>query len=163
MQRRFFQTAVHTIPSPAQHFSRSMQAGTLGAGVSVRIPTDVDSHKVWKALLISIKQPQLFLAAKKVITSLTADGNGTRREMILERKRVVENIYANEATREIRYQRDGTPIETIHAIITDASSGLQSVEVYQRNSADHSRIDSHDSRVNVMNSLEKVFDMARKI
>lgn len=163
MQRRFLQTLSSQVSHNPASISMMPRNGVIGSGISIRIPDDLKISKVWKALLIEIKQPHLFLPATQVKCRLTDDGLGTFREMVVGREHIKESIYASEESREVRYSVEGKSIEKIHAITQDKETGIHSVEIYQQHPITKERIQWHASKAPFVAAIEKMFEMARKI
>lgn len=141
--------------------SEALPVEPVGLGVSQNIAEDISTAQVWKALLIKIKEPNLFLPVSDVTTRPSDDGRGTYREMSIGPNRMIENIYADEALLEVKFVVEGDVIE--HVNIIHAKDGVRTLEFYKRHSQTGERVHWDAPKRLALGGVEKVLEMARTL
>lgn len=137
-------------------------ATPVGLGIAMPIPDDITSEQVWKALLIKIKQPDLFLPVSEVVTRPSDDGVGTYREMSMGNTRIIENIYTNESIFEVNFSVISDPTDHVNVILTDPA-GRRTLEFYKRNTESKERVHWTVPATVAMGGINKVLEMARTL
>ena len=140
-----------------------VQEEVMGLGAASVIPEDVTTEQVWKALIIKITQPNLFLPVSDVFTRPSDDGKGTYREMSLGPNRIFENIYSNESTWEVKFVVEGDVIEHVNIIHTDSNTGERTLEFYKRHSLSGQKVHWDVPRKVGLGGIAKVLDMAKSL
>ena len=131
-----------------------------GLGAAKEIPEDVSNEKVWQALLIKIKQPNLFLPVSDIVTRPSDDAIGTYREMSLGPRRIIENIYTDDSIFEVKFVVTNDPTEHVNIIHTDASTGKRTLEFYLRDKTTKERLLWHVPKHVALGGIQKVIEMA---
>lgn len=141
--------------------SETLPEELVGLGVSQTIAEDISTEQVWKALLIKIKEPNLFLPVTDVITRPSEDGRGTYREMSLGPNRIIENIYADEALLEVKFVVENDIVEHVNIIHTN--NGVRTLEFYKRHSQTGERVQWDAPKQVGLGGIEKVLEKARTL
>lgn len=136
----------------------------VGMGVSMEIPEEIPTAKVWEALLIKIKQPNLFLPVTDVVTRPSDDGLGVYREMSIGPKRIFENIYANEELLEVVFNVIDDDNEHVNIILVEEGTGRRTLEFYKRLSSNKNERVHWDAPKKIgLGGVAKVLEMARTL
>lgn len=143
--------------------SEASQVEQVGLGVAATIPTDVTTKQVWQALVIKIKQPNLFLPATDIFTRPSDDGKGTYREMSVGPARILENIYADESLLEVKFIVTDDVIEHVNIIHTDATTGERTLEFYKRHSLTGERVFWDVPKQGGLGAINKVLEYAKTL
>ncbi len=141
--------------------SEALPEELVGLGVSQPIAEDISTEQVWKALLIKIKEPNLFLPVTDVVTRPSDDGRGTYREMNVGPNRIIENIYADEALLEVKFVVKDDIIE--HVNIVHTNNGVRTLEFYKRHSQTGERVQWDAPKRLALGGIEKVLEKARTL
>jgi len=134
---------------------------TAGLGVSLQIEDTLSDTRVFAVLKEKITTPQLFSPVSNVTTRVSDDGLGVYREMTKEEDRLKENIYTNEAKKELVFKLVGEETEHVNALVVDAKTGLRYLEFYARDGKTMNRIPWEAPRPMVLGGVQKVLEKAR--
>lgn len=141
-----------------------MAEGKIGGGAVLVIPDDVTTEKVWKALVLKITRPDIFVPATDLILRTNVDGS-TYREMTVGGKRMIENVYIDEAKLEIRAEIVDGEDEYVNCIVVD-ETGDRYIELYKRRRLDLPALPNRGlARIQTMsigmNAVHKIVEVAR--
>eukprot|EP00437_Effrenium_voratum_P062351 CAMPEP_0181512212 /NCGR_PEP_ID=MMETSP1110-20121109/61849_1 /TAXON_ID=174948 /ORGANISM="Symbiodinium sp., Strain CCMP421" /LENGTH=128 /DNA_ID=CAMNT_0023642005 /DNA_START=13 /DNA_END=396 /DNA_ORIENTATION=- len=112
-------------------------------------PIEVDENKLWEAMVRKIERPQEYLPVSDVES--VAKPGFTWRTMVFKGSPIVEHIYADKATGEIRFViLDGegkeTDVEIINCLLRDPTR----IEYYKRSVSTKERLEWEAPKAAVM-------------
>lgn len=144
-----------------------MDDGKIGGGAVLQIPDDVPTEKVWKALILKITRPDLFVPAVDLVIRSNADGS-TYREMTVGGKRMIENVYIDEAKMEIRAEIVDGEDEYVNCIVIEEETGDRLIELYKRRRLNLPPLPGRGlARIQTMsigiNAVNKIVEIARTL
>lgn len=143
--------------------SEVAQVEQIGLGVAATIPEEITTKQVWQALIVKIKQPNLFLPATDIVTRPSDDGKGTFREMSVGPARIFENIYADESLLEVKFVVTDDIIEHVNIIHTNATTGERTLEFYKRHSQTGEKVFWDMPKLGGLGAINKVLEYSRTL
>ena len=144
-----------------------MAEGTIGGGAVLQIPDDVATEKVWKALVLKVTRPDIFVPALDLVIRPNPDGS-TYREMTVGGKRMIENVFIDESKLEIRSEIVNGEDEYVNCIVTEEETGDRFIEFYKRRRLDLPPLPNRGlARIQTMSigmhAVAKVVEIARTL
>lgn len=112
-----------------------------------------------KVLTHKVLHPDHYLPVTDVITRPSDDGRGTYREMSLGPRRIIENIYCDEAALEVLFVVVDAPTEHVNVITTDAQ-GKRLLEFYLRDKVSKLRVPWPAPKAVALGGISKVLAAA---
>ena len=110
-------------------------------------------------LVDKVQHPDSYLPVTDVVARPSADGRGTYREMSLGARRIIENIYEDEAALLVRFVVVDAATEHVNEITTDAA-GVRRLEFYLRDSATRARVHWNAPMAAALGGIAKVLAKA---
>jgi hypothetical protein len=106
-----------------------------------------------------VQHPASYLPVTDVVTRPSADGRGTYREMSLGARRIIENIYEDEAALTVRFVVVDAATEHVNEITTDAA-GVRRLEFFVRDTATRARVHWAAPKAVALGGIAKVLAKA---
>lgn len=131
-----------------------------GLGAAMDIDADISTPAVWKVLVHKTLHPDAYLPVTDVFTRPSDDGKGTYREMSLGPRRIIENIYCDEAALEVLFVVVDAPTEHVN-VITTGADGARRLEFFLRDKATRERVPWEAPKAVALGGIAKVLAAAR--